>query len=170
VRLFCPSVELRNRNADAFLLNAGAKSPGAGVICPDAEAPDSARQAHCPSMELRNCNVDAFLLDVGAKSLGVGAICPDARAGKGNAEARSSDVGAKRLDDAVPFLAQEATKTVATVLGTDRIAESIGRGRQSVSAITFSLRYARPVFRGGMDDHAALADRRRRDLRRRYRV
>jgi hypothetical protein len=102
----------------------------------------------CPSMESRSGNVDAFLLNAGAKSLGVGAICPDTRAGKGNAEVLSSDAGAKTLDDGVPRPAQEAMGTADAVPRTDCAAESIGRGRQSASAITFSLRYARPVFRG----------------------
>jgi hypothetical protein len=101
VRLFCPSVELRNGSADAFLLSAG-------VICPDAEAPDSARQAQCPSTEPWNGNVEAFLLGAGAKSLGV---------------------GAKILDDGVPHLAQEAVETAAGVPRTDCAAESIGCGR-----------------------------------------
>jgi hypothetical protein len=88
VRLFCLSVELRNGSADAFLLSAG-------VICLDAEAPDSTRQAQCPSTEPWNDNVEAFLLDARAKSLGVGVICSDARTGKGNTETLSSDAGAK---------------------------------------------------------------------------
>jgi len=88
------------------------------------------------------------LLDAGAKSLGVGVICPDARLGKGNTETLSSDAGAKTLDDGVPRLAQEATETADAAPRNDCAAESIVQGRQSVSAITFSLRYARPVFRG----------------------
>jgi hypothetical protein len=48
VRLFCPSVKLQSRSVDAFLLNAGAKSPDVEVICPAAEAPDSAREAFLP--------------------------------------------------------------------------------------------------------------------------
>jgi hypothetical protein len=122
VRLFCPAVELRNGSADAFLLSAG-------VICPDAEAPDSARQAQCPSTEPWNGNVEAFLLDAGAKSLGVGVICSDARVGKGNTETLSSDAGAKTLDDGVPRLAQQAMGTAVAVPRTDVAAKSIGRGR-----------------------------------------
>jgi hypothetical protein len=121
-RHFCPSTEPRNGNVEAFLLSTG-------VICPDAEAPDSARQAQCPSMEPWNGNVEAFLLDAGAKSLGVGVICPDARVGKGNAEVLSSGAGAKTLDDGVPRPAQQATETADAAPRNDCAAESIVQGR-----------------------------------------
>jgi hypothetical protein len=45
VRLFSPPMELLNCSAEAFLLNAGAKSSGVGVICSDAEVPDLACEA-----------------------------------------------------------------------------------------------------------------------------
>jgi hypothetical protein len=85
-------------------------------------------------MELHNCSTDAFLLNAGAKSSSAGVICPDA--------------GAKRPDGGTPRLAHELTETAAAVPRDDCAAESIGRGRQGASAITLSLRYARPIFRG----------------------
>ena len=111
-----------------------------------------------------------FCSTSGQKSFGVGVSCSDAGPGKGDAKALSSGADARTLDDGVPRLVQEAMGAVAAVPRLTAAAQSIRRGRQGASVITFSLRYARWVFRGGMDDHAALADRRRRDLRCRYRV
>jgi hypothetical protein len=85
-------------------------------------------------VELKNCGAGAFLLNAGAKSSGAGVICPGA--------------GAKRPGGGMPRLAHEVTEAAAAVPRNDCAAKSIGRGRQSVSAITLSLRYARSVFRG----------------------
>jgi hypothetical protein len=85
-------------------------------------------------VELRNCSAGVFLLNGGAKSSGTGVICPDA--------------GAKEPDDGIPRLAHEVAETTAAASRNDCAAGSIGRGRQGASAITFSLRYARPIFRG----------------------
>lgn len=101
----------------------------------------------CSSCGVADGNVDAFSSSAWTKSLGAGTFCSGVGAWKGNAEAFSSDDGARTLADGVLRLTQEA-KGAAAVPGTDYAAESIGRDRQSTSAITFSLRYARPVFRG----------------------
>jgi len=152
------------------LPDAGAKSPDAETFCSAAEAPDSTHEAFCPSHGVANGSVDAFLLDAEANSFDVGVSCSDAGPGKGDAKALSSDADARTLDDGVPRLVQEAMGAAAAVprTGCSSAKHRAWPAKHECHHVFAAL--CSVGIPGGMDDHAALADRRRRDLRRRYRV